>query len=91
MLSARLTITNALGLHARAAAQLVKGVSPFQSRVVLRRVDADKSADARSILSVLTLAAVKGTEIEITAEGVDEADALLAVRNLFQAGFGENS
>jgi len=82
-------VTNTLGLHARAAAQLVKGVTPFQSRVVLKRLDGERSADAKSILAVLTLAAVKGTEIEVTAEGADESDALLAVSKLFEAGFGE--
>jgi len=91
MLSARLTITNALGLHARAAAQLVRGVTPFQSRVLLRRLDGEKSADARSILAVLTLAAVKGTEIEVITDGIDESAALSAVEELFKAGFGENS
>ena len=69
MRSAILTITNDLGLHARAAAQLVQRVSGYHSRVTLRRIDIDRSVDARSILAVLTLAAAKGTIVEIIAEG----------------------
>ena len=90
MLSERLTITNELGLHARAAAQLVKGIAGFQSAVFLKRLDLDKIVDAKSILAVLTLAAVKGTEVEITAEGIDESDAMSAIMILFANGFGEN-
>lgn len=90
MLSARLTVTNELGLHARAAAQLVKGVCEFQSRVFLKRIDLDKTVDAKSILSILTLAAVKGTEVEIITEGSDESEAMSAINVLFESGFGEN-
>jgi phosphotransferase system HPr (HPr) family protein len=54
-------------------------------------LDGEKSADARSILAVLTLAAVKGTEIEVITDGIDESAALSAVEELFKAGFGENS
>ena len=90
MRSARLTVINELGLHARAAAQLVKGISGFQSRVALKRVDAEKIVDARSILAVLTLAAVKGTVVEVTVDGMDETDAIAAVSGLFESGFGEN-
>ena len=89
MLSERLTVTNELGLHARAAAQLVRGISGFQSSVFLKRPDTDKIVDAKSILSVLTLAAVKGTEVEVTIEGADESDAMSAVMSLFASGFGE--
>jgi phosphotransferase system HPr (HPr) family protein len=86
-----MTITNDLGLHARAAAQLVKGLSGFQSRVFLKRIDLDRSADARSILGLLTLAAVKGTVIEVVVEGTDETAALNAVSSLVEAGFGESN
>ena len=90
MLSERLTITNELGLHARAAAHLVKGINGFKSSVFLKRLDLDKIVDAKSILAVLTLAAVKGTEVEVTTEGVDESDAMSAIMLLFTNGFGEN-
>ena len=91
MRSAILTITNDLGLHARAAAQLVQRVSGYHSRVTLKRIDIDRSVDARSILAVLTLAAAKGTIVEIIAEGEDEVDVVSTVSELFGDGFGENN
>jgi phosphotransferase system HPr (HPr) family protein len=89
MLNARLTVNNELGLHARAAANLVKGVSTFQSEITLSRPDINRTANAKSILSVLTLAATKGTELEILVEGPDETAALSAIERAFECGFGE--
>lgn len=89
MLNARLTVVNELGLHARAAANLVKSVSSYQSTVKLSRLDMSRTADAKSILSVLTLAATKGTVLEITVEGPDEDEALVALKSAFDSGFGE--
>jgi phosphocarrier protein HPr len=91
MLSRRLVVSNDLGLHARAAAQLVKGIAGFQSKISLCRADNDKSANARSILSVLTLAATKGTPLTVVVEGPDENEAFAAIESLFKAGFGENT
>jgi phosphotransferase system HPr (HPr) family protein len=93
MIERTLLINARLGLHARAAAKLVRVVNGFNSQVVLRRLDgsgrATVSADARSILSVLMLAASCGTELEVRAEGVDEEAAMNAIAQLFADGFGE--
>lgn len=89
MLSTIVPVTNRLGLHARAAAQLVKLASGFQSNVTLSRPDTSTSANARSILNVLMLAAINGTVLEIVAEGEDEAAAIAAIQDLFAQGFGE--
>lgn len=89
MLEQHVRITNRLGLHARAAAQLVRLVSRFESGVRLERVDGSAGADAKSILSVLMLAASCGTELRATVEGADEKEAMRAVCNLFADGFGE--
>jgi phosphotransferase system HPr (HPr) family protein len=89
MLEHTVTVVNRLGLHARAAALLVRAASRFQSRILLERADRSASADAKSILSVLMLAASRGTELRVTAKGSDEAAALAAVRELFEGGFGE--
>ena len=85
----KLRIVNQLGLHARAAAQLVRLASKYESRIMLVRSDNASSADAKSILSVLTLAAARGTEICLDVEGEDETAALEAVQTLFADGFGE--
>lgn len=82
-------IINPLGLHARAAAQLVKLSGKFQSKIQLIRQDNTVVADAKSILSVLTLAASKGTGLQLMIEGVDELEALNAIVDLIENGFGE--
>jgi phosphocarrier protein HPr len=89
MLERTLIIKGRLGLHARAAAKLVRVTSSFQSQVLLRRQTSDVTADAKSILSVLMLAANEGTELHVTADGVDEEEAMNAIEQLFAAGFGE--
>jgi phosphocarrier protein HPr len=89
MVERTLLVTARLGLHARAAAKLVRLASGFDSKVELRRVDTGLSADAKSILSVLMLAASRGTELRASAEGVDEDAALSAIDSLFNDGFGE--
>ena len=89
MVEVTLAIRNELGLHARAAARLVRTANQFQSDLRLERIDGSASADAKSILNVLMLAASGGTELRAIAEGRDEAEAIAALSGLFEAGFGE--
>lgn len=89
MVEVTLAIRNELGLHARAAARLVRTANQFQSNLRLERIDGSASADAKSILNVLMLAASGGTELRAIAEGRDEAEAIAALSGLFEAGFGE--
>ena len=99
MIARKLTVRARLGLHARAAARLVRVANGFQSKVLLRRVDgaegtpADagsaEGVDAKSILSVLMLAATCGTQLEACADGVDEEAAIAAIDELFTDAFGE--
>jgi len=85
----RLQVTSRLGLHARAAANLVRVASKFKSSLTLKRLDGNSEADAKSILSILTLAASRGTELRVVASGVDEQEALDAVVGLFSRDFDE--
>lgn len=89
MVSRQTIVTNRLGLHARAAAKLVRMAAHFEASVKLRRLDAAVTADAKSILSVLALAASKGTNLTIECEGHDEEVAMQSVLELFESGFGE--
>ena len=89
MVECRVKIVNRLGLHARAAAKLVRAAAAFRATVRLVRLDRSAAADAKSILSVLMLAAARGTELLITAEGPDEATALDSLCGLIGGGFGE--
>jgi phosphotransferase system enzyme I (PtsI) len=82
-------VTGRLGLHARAAANLVRVASQFQSNVTLKRPDNSVEADAKSILSILMLAASRGTELHVAAVGPDEQRALDAVIDLFARNFDE--
>jgi phosphotransferase system HPr (HPr) family protein len=85
----RVTLVNELGLHARAAAQVVRAAAGFNAKVTLRREDRSVEADARSILDILYLAAGCGKEVTIFAEGDDADAALVAIEKLFTDGFGE--
>lgn len=82
------TIVNTLGLHARAAAQLVQLANRFRAEV---HVEKDGTAvNGKSIMGVLTLAAAKGSSITVSCEGDDAETALAALAKLIEAGFGES-
>lgn len=89
MLQEDVIVCNRLGLHARAAARLVRTASRFASDIRLERADRSATADAKSILSVLLLAASRGTKLSLRAQGNDEQQAMDALRELFECGFGE--
>jgi phosphotransferase system HPr (HPr) family protein len=89
MIESAVKIINPLGLHARAAAQLVRLAGGFKSKITLIRKDNGVMADAKSILSVLTLAAAKGTELQLNVEGIDETEAAEFITKLIANGFGE--
>jgi phosphocarrier protein len=83
----RLRIVNPLGLHARAAARFVKVSGGY--RCLIRVTKGARTVDGKSILGLLLLAAARGTEIEIHADGADETDAIAALSELVNGGFGE--
>ncbi|MGD9563950.1 MAG: HPr family phosphocarrier protein [Pyrinomonadaceae bacterium] len=89
MLEGEVRVINPLGLHARAAAQLVRLSGDFGSRLTLMRPETSTEANTKSMLDLLMLAASVNSVLRLTAEGDDEADAFEAVRQLFVAGFGE--
>jgi phosphocarrier protein HPr len=80
-------ITNALGLHARAAARFVHTASAFQCRV--RVAKGGQEMDGKSIMGLLLLTAAQGTSVTISADGVDEIDAIATLRALIERGFDE--
>jgi len=89
MTSAEIIVTNRLGLHARAAAKLVRIAARYESVIKLHKTKNSVFADAKSILSVLTLAASLGTELIIECDGPDEEEALEQIVALFASRFGE--
>ncbi len=82
-----LEVVNALGLHARAAAKLVRVASSFRARVELDK--GGQRADAKSIMGVLLLCGERGSRIVVRAIGDDADAAVAALRALFAEGFGE--
>jgi phosphocarrier protein len=82
-----LKIENKLGLHARAAAQIVKTASVFNSKILL--VKDDLEVDGKSIMGIMMLAAAKGSTILVRVDGPDEDQALEGFERLFKEKFGE--
>lgn len=88
MVEQEVEIINKLGLHARAAAKLVSTAGSFGSSVKIEF--AGQKADAKSIMSVMMLAAAQGSLITIRCEGDDEEAALNALLELINDYFGED-
>ncbi|MFO7576461.1 MAG: HPr family phosphocarrier protein [Pelovirga sp.] len=84
----KFSIVNRLGLHARAAAQLVKTASRFVCEVTLHKEDME--VNGKSIMGILLLAAPQGTDIYVTTAGADEEQAMEQIAELIENGFGED-
>ena len=87
MIKTSITVSNKLGLHARASAKLTKLASSFQSDVFLSRND--RRVNAKSIMGVMMLAAGIGTVVELEATGSDAQAAIDAIAALINDKFGE--
>ena len=87
MFEATTTIENKTGIHARPASVFVQKASSFKSKVQLKAKG--KTVDAKSILMIMSMGLVKGTEITICADGPDEKEAVDALKALVDAKFGE--
>ena len=82
-----LVIQNKVGLHARPAALFVQTAKKFKSKVLA--IKDKREANAKSILSILTLGASQGAVVTVRAEGEDEAEAVKALKQLVDDNFGE--
>lgn len=85
---ATLEVRNRLGLHLRAATTLAETVNRFKSTVTLTR--GKNQVNARSVTGLMILGAGIGTKLKVRAEGDDAREALAAVKQLFEARFGED-
>jgi len=86
-LTEKMSIVNKLGLHLRAAAELVKVANKFKCQVTIHH--GVQNVNVKSLMGLMTLAAGRGTELEFAAEGEDAKEALAALRELFANKFGE--
>ncbi len=87
MTEATTTIENKTGIHARPASLFVQTASKFKSKVNIKAKG--KTVDAKSILMIMSMGLVKGTEVTISADGPDEADAVKTLKELVDNKFGE--
>ncbi len=81
------TVVNSLGLHARPAAMVVQTANRFRCEIQFEKDGLE--INAKSIMGVLTLAAAKGSTVQVVCEGPDAADAMAALAKVFESGFGE--
>lgn len=89
MLDRELTVSNRLGLHARATAKLVQALSGFRCNATLSAKG--REVNAKSIMGVMLLAAGQGTVVTVRVDGEDEAQAMEAVAALFERRFDEET
>ncbi|TQQ83962.1 HPr family phosphocarrier protein [Peptacetobacter hominis] len=82
-----LTVVNETGLHARPAGMFVKGASGFKSTVEIEV--GGKKVNAKSIMGVMSLGLSKGTEFTLIVNGEDEVQAMEALSEMVESGFGE--
>ena len=88
MVSREVSISNPLGMHARAAARFVHAATAFRSQVRVSR--GNRTTDGKSIMGILLLAAARGTALTIATDGPDEREALDALCGLIGSGLGED-
>ena len=80
-------VKNSLGIHARPAAALAKKASEFQSEIYITYKG--NRVNAKSIMGLLTLGAPRGSRLVASCAGADAPEALAAVKEVFESGFGE--
>lgn len=92
MKNTQIVVMDPVGLHARPAALFVKLASTFSSNISICNLTASgKWANAKSILGVLTCGVKQGDQIEVKAEGADEAEAVAALEKLILSDFAEQA
>lgn len=82
-----MTIVNKLGLHARAATQLVQLANQFDAKIVLKK--GDKEADANSVLGLMMLESHQGEQVTVVVDGADATAAMAAIEQLIAGKFNE--
>lgn len=86
-MEAKVVIANKAGIHARPASMLVQAATKFQSKI--KFTAKGKTVDAKSILMIMSLGLVQGTEVVISAEGADADAAVKTIKDLVDSKFGE--
>ncbi len=82
MYSKEVTVTNSVGLHARPATFFIQKANEFKSSIWIEK--GDRRMNAKSLLGILSLGIIKGTDVKIIADGVDEEAAVSSLINLIE-------
>ena len=88
MLTETITIINKRGLHARAAAKFATTAAQFSARIQARTNGS--WVEAKSVMSLMLLAATQGTDLEVSTDGDDEINAMAAIKSLIEDRFEED-
>ncbi|MEE3233890.1 MAG: HPr family phosphocarrier protein [Candidatus Latescibacterota bacterium] len=89
MVERTVVITNPLGIHARPAALIVQCAADYSSDIFLSKGDVS-GVNGKSIMGVMMLAAEKGSQVKIVAEGTDAEKAIAAIGDLIESNFEES-
>lgn len=89
MYARKVLVTNKTGLHARPASDFVRCATKFKSQIQIGRTDEPDRANAKSIIMLLAMGMSCGTEVEISAQGDDEKEAVDGLVSLIESRFGE--
>ena len=87
MVTKKIIVQNRAGIHARPSSLIVQTANKFQSNIMFEKENI--TVNAKSIMGVMTMAAGYQTELTVSADGVDEAEAIAALEQLFAAKFEE--
>ena len=87
MVSNKVTVQNSVGLHARPATFFIQKANSYKSSVWIEKED--RKINAKSLLGVLSLGIAKGMTVTISAEGIDETEAIKGLVDLINTGFAE--
>ena len=87
MVTKKIIVQNRAGIHARPSSLIVQTANKFQSNITFERENI--TVNAKSIMGVMTMAAGYQTELIVSADGSDEAEALAALEQLFATKFEE--
>lgn len=85
MYSKIVKVCNETGLHARPASIFIKEANKYQSDIYIKRLNDDTVVNAKSIIMILSMGLLQGEEIQLSAEGTDEIDAINSLKDIIES------
>lgn len=85
MYSKIVKVCNKTGLHARPVSMFIKEANKYQSYIYIKRLSDDNVVNAKSIIMLLSMGLLQGEQIQLSAEGIDEVEAINSLKNLIES------